>query len=72
MAQMKFEDWAAIGVEQGWISPSFCMTHDGDAYMTNEEEKEWEDGGDPCCVVFKILEQDSYEKHDTILCKYFF
>jgi hypothetical protein len=24
--------------------------------MTEEEQKEWEDGGDPCQVVFKIKE----------------
>lgn len=50
-----FYEWVSQGVENGWISPSFCMTHDGDRYMTPEEEQEWEDGGDPCCPVFKIL-----------------
>lgn len=49
-------DWVQIGIDKGWISPAFCHTHDGDAYMTEEEEKEWEDGGDPCCPVFKILQ----------------
>jgi hypothetical protein len=32
------------------------MTHDGDPYMSKEEEEEWEEGGDPCCPVFKILQ----------------
>jgi hypothetical protein len=31
------------------------MTHDGDQYMTEEEEAEWEEGGDPCCPVVKWL-----------------
>jgi hypothetical protein len=30
------------------------MTHDGDPYMEDWEEEEWNDGGDPCCPVFKI------------------
>ena len=55
MATMKFEDWVDIGVSKGWISPGFCNTHEGDPYMSPEEEKEWEDGGDPCLPVFKIL-----------------
>jgi hypothetical protein len=56
MATMKIEDWVQIGIDYGWITPSFCMTHDGDPYMSEEEEKEWEDGGDPCCPVFKIIQ----------------
>lgn len=50
-----FLDWMAFGVAQGWITEPFCNTHDGDPYMTEEEEKEWEDGGDPCLSVFKVL-----------------
>lgn len=54
--EITFDDWVAIGTTKGWISPPFCMTHEGDQYMTPEEEAEWEEGGDPCCPVFKILE----------------
>lgn len=50
-----FLDWMAFGVSQGWITEPFCNTHDGDPYMTEEEEKEWEEGGDPCLSVFKVL-----------------
>jgi hypothetical protein len=52
---MELQEWVQIGLDNGWVSPSFCMTHDGDQYMNEEEEKEWEEGGDPCCHVFKIL-----------------
>ena len=48
-------DWISLGVEKGWISDPFCYTHDGDPYMTEEEEKEWEEGGDPCSPVLKLL-----------------
>jgi hypothetical protein len=46
--------WLAKGIEKQWITPPFCNTHDGDPYMTDEEEKEWEAGGDPCMVVVKV------------------
>jgi len=48
-------EWLDIGITNGWISEPFCYTHDGDPYMTEEEEKEWEDGGDPCAPVIKVL-----------------
>jgi hypothetical protein len=48
-------NWLQIGIDKGWVTEPFCYTHDGDPYMTEEEEKEWEDGGDPCAPVIKIL-----------------
>ena len=50
-----FNSWLDEGMKQGWITEPFCHTHDGDPYMTEEEEKEWEDGGDPCMFVVKLL-----------------
>jgi hypothetical protein len=47
--------WLQQGVEKGWVSEGFCYTHDGDPYLTAEEEQEWEDGGDPCSPVVKWL-----------------
>jgi hypothetical protein len=52
----EFEIWLKNGIERGWVSDPFCNTHEGDPYMTEEEQKEWEEGGDPCQVVIKILE----------------
>lgn len=51
-----FGIWLTQGVEKGWISEPFCHTHNGDPYMTEEEEQEWEDGGDPCMHVVKLLQ----------------
>lgn len=48
-------EWLQKGIDAGWITEGFCMTHDGDPYMTEEEEAEWEEGGDPCCPVVKWL-----------------
>jgi hypothetical protein len=52
----EFEIWLENGIERGWVTEPFCNTHEGDPYMTEEEEKEWEEGGDPCQVVIKIKE----------------
>jgi hypothetical protein len=47
--------WLQNGIDKGWISEGFCYTHDGDPYLTEEEEQEWEEGGDPCSPVIKWL-----------------
>lgn len=52
-----FEDmgeWIAHGIKKGWVSQPFCNTHDIDPIMTDEEQKEWEDGGDPCQHVMRF------------------
>jgi hypothetical protein len=50
----QYHAWVKIGRENNWITDPFCMTHDGDPYMEDWEEEEWNYGGDPCCPVFKI------------------
>ena len=52
----EFQIWFANGVERGWISDVVCATHDGIEPISEEEAKEWEDGGDPCQFVVRILE----------------
>jgi hypothetical protein len=47
--------WLQIGIDKGWVSEPFCYTHDGDPYMTDEEQQQWEEGGDPCSPVIKVL-----------------
>jgi hypothetical protein len=54
--KMDFDTWLQLGVDEGWVSEPFCFTHDGDRYMTEEEENEWQEGGDPCCHVVKFLD----------------
>jgi len=50
-----FEEWYRTGFDNGWITDPFCQTHDGGySYMTEEEVKEWEEGGDPCMTVARI------------------
>ena len=57
MSNQKFEsihDWIRVGIEHGYCTPDFCNTHEGDPYMTKQEEQEWDEGGDPCMVVVKL------------------
>lgn len=56
MSEISFDDWLQVGIDKGWVTEPFCYTHDGDPYMTEEEEKEWEDGGDPCAPVIKLIQ----------------
>jgi hypothetical protein len=57
LATPDFDEWLMVGISNGWVTEPFCYTHDGDPYMTEEEEKEWEDGGDPCAPVIKLINQ---------------
>lgn len=53
----EFGIWLQNGIDRGWVTEPFCFTHDGDPYMSEEEAQEWEEGGDPCSLVIKIMEQ---------------
>jgi hypothetical protein len=39
----EFEIWLENGIERGWVTEPFCNTHEGDPYMTEEEQQEWEE-----------------------------
>ena len=55
MNDTEFWDWYNTGIDKGWVTEPFCQTHDGGYnYMTEDEVKEWEDGGDPCMTVTRI------------------
>lgn len=49
----EFWAWLKVGQDKGWISEGVCQTHDG-VPMTDEEEAEFEDGGDPCVPVIRV------------------
>ena len=49
-------DWVQYGIQKGWVTDSICNTHDGTyQYMNDEERAEWDEGGDPCDLVLKLL-----------------
>ena len=64
-AIIDFFEWRDLGIANKWISEPFCDTHDT-GYMTDEEEQAWENGEDPCMMVFRIweekIETDGYQQ----------
>jgi hypothetical protein len=52
---MEFEIWLRNGVDRGWISTPFCNTHEGPP-LSDEEEYEWNNDGDPCSFHVKLIE----------------
>ena len=49
-------DWVQYGISKGWCTDSLCATHEGTyEYMSDEERAEWDEGGDPCDLVLKLL-----------------
>lgn len=51
----EYYEWVQLGVKNGFCTPVFCNTHEGDPYMSEEEMKDWDEGGDPCCFVVKLI-----------------
>lgn len=51
----EFGEWLQKGIENEWITNPFCNTHDVDPAMDEEEQKQWEEGFDPCQHVIRIL-----------------
>lgn len=48
-----FEEWLALGIQQGWCSREWCHTHDG-IPLTDFENSEFDDGGDPCIHIVRL------------------
>lgn len=57
MTAWGFGDWLTYGIERGWVSDIVCDTHDG-IPLTDEEEDQWEEGGDPCAPVVRVWGED--------------
>jgi hypothetical protein len=53
--EKRFGTWLRQGIDEGWITEPFCNTHDIDPAMGEEEQEEWENGGDPCQHVLRIM-----------------
>ena len=64
-ANMDYFEWRDLGIANKWISEPFCDTHDV-GFMTEEEEKEWEEGNDPCMLVFRIWEDNIEKKEEPL------
>jgi hypothetical protein len=51
---MTFEQWLNEGIQLGYCSKPVCNTHEG-LPSTEEEDEEWENGGDPCVPAVRLL-----------------
>lgn len=56
MPRKDYEVWLDYGLKQGWVSSPYCSTHDYAPELSEWEEAELEDGGDPCISVIRIRE----------------
>lgn len=50
---MDKHEWIAFGIEQGYCQEPVCETHQG--VILTEEEADFEDGGDPCITVARLI-----------------
>jgi len=58
--EITFEQWYKIGMEKGFCSEQFCMTHD--AYPLHEsEERAWDEGLDPCAHMVRLGNVEDWE-----------
>ena len=52
---LSFDEWMKLGVDNNFVGPPVCSTHDG-IPMSLEEEQEFEEGNDPCIHVVRLYE----------------
>lgn len=50
---MTQDEWIKYGVDKGYASDATCETHNGPE-LTEEEEKEFDEGGDPCVPILRL------------------
>lgn len=55
---MTFDQWLQTGIDNKWIGPPVCSTHDG-IPMSEQEENEWEQGNDPCHHILRLYEDEN-------------
>jgi hypothetical protein len=55
-----YEEWITYVQRRGWIGPIVCATHDG-IPMSEAEEQEFEDGGDPCQWIYRKYDGEEHK-----------
>ena len=48
-----FEDWLRQGVDNGFIGPPVCQTHDGTP-TSAAEDAEWDEDGEVCIHILRL------------------
>lgn len=59
---LSYDLWLEVGLRRGFIGPPVCSTHDGTP-MTEEEDLEFCEGGDPCIFVIRPYESEEHKKN---------
>lgn len=54
-----FEEWLQTGMQNGWIGPPVCFTHDGIPSSASEDE-EFESGYDPCQYGLRLYDDEQH------------
>ena len=49
-----FLEWLSMGADRGWISDTYCVTHDTPP-VTRFEAKQFSHGQEPCIVNVRLL-----------------
>ena len=52
---LSFDEWIKLGVDNNFVGPPICSTHDG-VPMSLEEEQEFEEGNDPCVHILRLYD----------------
>lgn len=59
---MDFNEWLQYGIENKFVGPMVCETHDGVPVSAKEYDEFWED--DPCIWILRVY--DSPEHADEV------
>ena len=54
---MTVNEWLQTGINNKWIGPAICATHDG-IPSSPQEEQQWENGQDPCQHILRLYENE--------------
>lgn len=60
---MDYQEWLRVGIENGFCTEPICQTHDV-VPMHETEERAWDEGSDPCCLVVRLGSYDEWELPD--------
>jgi len=50
---MTWHEWLQTGIDNGWVSPVQCATHEG-VPTTDDEDEQYDEGDDPCLPVLRV------------------
>lgn len=56
--KMDFNEWLKYGIDNKFVGPMVCETHDGLPLSTKEEEEFWEN--DPCIWILRVYESPEH------------